>query len=104
MSKVVTANTLATGIVVFLGMDGGWTHAIADARVFPNADAAEDGLAAAKQDEVRALIVDPFVTDRGPDANGRPAMTLRDTIRAFGPTIRFRPTDQVSATDPAARG
>ena len=92
MSKVVTANALSTGKVVFLGADGRWVEAVGQARDYPDAAAAEEGLARAKADADRAIIVDPFVTDAGPTENGRPKMTLRDTIRAFGPTIKFMPS------------
>ena len=91
MAKIVTANTLATGHVVFLAADGNWVTALAQAATYADADAAEQGLALGRRDQERGLIVDAFITDKGPDKDGRPAMTLRDTIRAFGPTIRYIP-------------
>ena len=92
MSKVVTANTLDTGTVVFLGRDGAWVAAIAEAALYEDAGAVEAGLERANADAARAIVVDPFVTDAGPKQDGRPKMTLRDTIRAFGPTINFMPS------------
>ena len=91
MAKIVTANTLATGHVVFLAGDGSWVEVLARAATFDDAAAADEGLACAQRDAARGLIVDPFVTDKGPGDGGRPTMTLRDTIRAFGPTIRYLP-------------
>ena len=91
MAKIVTANTLAVGHVVFLAADGRWVETVADAATYDDANAAEQGLATARADQERGLIIDAFVTDKGPDKDGRPAMTLRDTIRAFGPTIRYLP-------------
>lgn len=91
MVKIVTANTLATGHVVFLAADGSWVDALDRAAAFEDAGAADGGLAAAQGDVQRGLIVDPFVTEKGPDKDGRPTMTLRDTVRAFGPTIRYIP-------------
>ena len=91
MAKIVTANTLAVGHVVFLATDGRWVETVAEAAVYDDATAAEEGMATARIDQERGLIVDAFVTDKGPDKDGRPAMTLRDTIRAFGPTIRYLP-------------
>lgn len=91
MTKIVTANTLATGHVVFLGVDGSWVQAVADAASYVDAEAAEAGLAIARVAQQQGLIVDAFVTDRGPDKDGRSAMTLRDTIRAYGPTISYLP-------------
>ena len=92
MAKIVTANTLATGHVVFRAADGCWVADVARAATFSDEVAAEETLALARGDQERGLIVDPFVTDKGgADGGGRPAMTLRDTIRAFGPTIRYLP-------------
>ena len=91
MAKIVTANTLATGHVVFMAADGAWVGTLDHAAAYEDAAAAEAGFAAALGDVQRGLIVDPFVTDKGPDKDGRPAMTLRDTVRAFGPTIRYLP-------------
>ena len=91
MPKVVTANTLATGKVVFQGSDGAWVEAIAEARRYDDAAAAEEGLAKATVDVERAVVVEPFMVEAGAAEGGRPKMTLRDTIRAYGPTIRFMP-------------
>ena len=88
MSKVVTANTLATGKVVFLGADG-WVETMDEAHLYDDDDAAEVGLERAVADAEKALIVEPFIADSGPAKDGRPKMTLRDTIRAYGPTIDF---------------
>ena len=94
MSKIITANTLATGTVVFYGTGGAWVDAIADAVIFDDLPAAEVGLFEAKQDEAKAVVVDAFIVDRSPDGWGETKMTLRDTIRAFGPTIKYLPTDE----------
>lgn len=91
MSKIVTANTLSTGTVVFLGADDRWVAAVEDARIYPDAEAAEDGLAIGRRDAEHAIVVDPFVTDKKPATEGQRGMTLRDSIRAFGPTVRFGP-------------
>lgn len=90
MSKVVTANDLATGRVLFMG-SGGWVRDFDQATVFENENEVEAALDQANQDAARCLIVDPFAAAIGASAaDGPPKMTLRDTIRAFGPTIRFR--------------
>ena len=108
MSKVVTANVLSTGHVVFLAIGGSlatggiWVGSIEEAEVFADAEAADEGLAIAKRDAEHAVVVEPFVTDTGESYTGKsggaPAMTLRDTIRARGPTIDFLPASA------AARG
>lgn len=105
MPKIVTANNLRTGTVVFLDSHDAWVEDVAAARLFADADAAEEGLEIAQKDAARSIIVDPFVTDKAPDADGKPGMTLRDRIRAFGPTIEFLPaavSDHVSSADEQA--
>ena len=104
MSKVISANTLATGTVVFYGENGAWVDAIADATVFDDAPTAEAGLFEAKQDEAKALVVDAFIVDRSPGADGKTKMTLRDTIRAYGPTIHFLPADEPAPKSGAFAG
>ena len=101
MSKVITANTLATGTVVFYGAAGVWVGAIAEAAVFDDDASAEAALFEAKEDEAKAIVVDAFVVDQSPDGEGKTKMTLRDTIRAYGPTIKFLPPDE-PALSPAA--
>lgn len=96
MSKIVTANRLSTGTVIFLGADGEWVSAVEDARLFPDAATAEEGLDIGRRDAERAIVVDPFVTDKNPAAEGQSGMTLRDSIRAFGPTISFGPDAKVA--------
>ncbi len=86
MSKMISANDLATGAVVFLGTAGTWVGAVDQAAAYADDAAAEDGLAIARRDVRRNLIVDPFVTEKGNDGK----MTLRDSIRANGPTIDYR--------------
>lgn len=90
MPKVVTANLLATGSVVFLGADDTWVGSVEDAAGFDDDKAADEALGRAQRDQERALVVEPFITERGVSHDGRAAMTLRDTIRAYGPTIRFK--------------
>ena len=91
MSKVITANMLATGRVVFAGTNNAWVESISEAAVFADEAAAQGALAQAQLDQERAIIVDPFVTARGSGPDDRRDMTLRETIRAYGPTISYQP-------------
>jgi hypothetical protein len=97
MSKVISANMLAKGNVVFLGVNGAWVETIADAIAFADAASAEIGLAAAKLDEKRAVVVEPFIVDKKDEAEGQASMTLRNAIRAFGPTIDYMPASSSAA-------
>ncbi len=88
MPKVVTANLLTTGAVVFLGEDETWVDRIDAAKRFADTASAESGLATGLRDVGHAIVVDPFLAETGPGGSG---MTLRDSIRAFGPTIDYLP-------------
>ena len=95
MTAIVSANLLATGRVVFLGREGAWVASLDEAAVYGDAAAAEAGLAAAQRRDGGRTVVEPFVTgytkgDHGKLPEGRPTMTLRDTIRANGPTVGYR--------------
>ena len=88
MPKMITANDLATGAVLYLGAGDAWVAAVDAAQAYADDAEAETGLAVARRDVERNLIVDPFVTEKGGEG-GR--MTLRESIRANGPTIDYRP-------------
>jgi hypothetical protein len=89
MSKVITANRLIDGIVVYAGHDGAWTGHLTEAKLFASKAEAEAGLLAAQNDAKRNLVVEPGLIDIAEEANGRRALTLRESIRARGPTIDF---------------
>lgn len=90
--KVVTANALRSGSVVFRTADGGWSLDIADATVAETAEVSEALIAASMQDLAADLIVEPYLVDverqeDGPEHALRPLL-LRERIRALrGPTI-----------------
>lgn len=87
MPKMISANDLATGAVLYLGVDGSWVTNVHQAAAYADDAAAEDGLAIGRRDVGRNIVVDPFVTEKGGDGA---RMTLRDAIRANGPTIDYR--------------
>lgn len=96
--KVVTANDLRRGHVVYLTTDGQWTADLAAAQL-AEGDAALALLDRAKRDE--GAVAGPYLMEvdaaRSPDGRGR----LRETIRRAGPTIRsdytaIQDTDHVS--------
>ena len=81
--KLVSANRLADGAVIYLGTDGDYVERLCDAARFD---------AAAAEDEVRRLsaaidVVEVCSVEVDGDAPiGRAA--LRETIRSAGPTTR----------------
>lgn len=85
--KVITANSLQLGLVVYLAQDGSWTEDLSSAAIFEG-EAAMAALATAQAQET--LVVGPYLmdvetdTDVTPDGRGR----LREEIRKKGPTTR----------------
>ena len=91
MPKVISANRLADGIVVYVGRDGSWSERLSQAKIFASKAEAEAGLLVAQNDAKRNLVVEPVVVEVAEDAGGLRAVTLREAIRARGPTIDFLP-------------
>ncbi len=89
MPKIVSANRLSDGIVVYLGADGSWLTSFDDARFFADDTEAKAGLSAAREDVKRNFVVDPFLVDVETGAEGQHPITLRNAIRARGPTIDY---------------
>ena len=91
MPKVISANRLADGIVVYAGRDGSWSCRLNEAMIFAGKAEAEAGLLAAQNDAKRNLVVEPCVVEVIEGPSGPRAVTLREAIRACGPTIDFLP-------------
>jgi hypothetical protein len=93
MATVVSANRLDDGSVTYLDGDGNWVASLAAAKVFvANADATaalEVGHAAV----LHNIVVDPTLVEVVDGPTGRRAVTLRETIRATGPTVKYAESD-----------
>ena len=86
-TKLLSANRLRDGAVVYAAQSGDWTTEVTEARVAANADE-EASLTAFGVAAVRSnTVVDPNLVDNErPDA-AHPRF-LRERIRATGPTVR----------------
>ncbi len=102
MPKIISANRLADGIVVYAGRDGSWSGRLSEAKVFVSPAEAEAGLLLAQDDTKCNLVVEPCVVEVIEGASGLRAVTLRETIRARGPTIDFLPRTHAFAQDAGA--
>ncbi|MGH6829567.1 MAG: DUF2849 domain-containing protein [Methylocella sp.] len=91
MPKVICANRLVDGTVVYVGRDGSWFERLSQSKIFAGKAEAEAGLLVAQNDAKRNLVVEPVVVEVTEDASGLRAITLREAIRACGPTIDFLP-------------
>ena len=91
--QAVTANRLRDGAPVYFIGDGRWSPSIDDA-AHATAEAAESLLAEAQASPTPLPVVAPYLIDAVlEDGRLRPA-SLRERIRAFGPTVgsaRARP-------------
>lgn len=82
--KVVTAWNVLTGGTVYRTSAGKWSEFVSDAHIVSGADA-EQALAAAQKEET--LVLDPYVMEVTENGQVAGRETLRETIRANGPTI-----------------
>jgi hypothetical protein len=92
MLKIISANRLEDGLVVYLVAEGTWTQDINQAKRFGSEAEVAAGLKLAKADEKRNLIVEPFGVDvEAVDTKSVEALSLRNAIRAKGPTVDYLP-------------
>jgi hypothetical protein len=80
---VITAWLSTTGRVVYLTKDRAWSEDLSDADVMTGLGA-NDVLAWASTDQTRAT--DPYFIQVTPDGKVAGRETIRETIRATGPT------------------
>jgi hypothetical protein len=85
LTQIVTANRLIDGIVVFQDKAGGWSEDFARAAAHEDATAA---LACAGEDVAASLVVDPYAIEVELRNGHYAPKTLREAIRAAGPTVR----------------
>ncbi len=86
--KVLTANILTDGIVVYLAAGGTWTEKLPEARFLADESEQTRLLHVAEQDVERLIIVDPYLMDAVYGADGPEPVSQRERIRATGPTIQ----------------
>ncbi|WP_319772747.1 DUF2849 domain-containing protein [Breoghania sp.] len=86
--KIVTANRLADGEVVWLGHNEVWVETIESAWLLEDESALEAGEAAATRAVALNRIVDVEVIDVRREGGAIVPVRLRERIRAAGPTFR----------------
>jgi len=85
-ARVLTANRLDDGAVVYRSAAGDWVARLADAAVAEDEAAATALLAAGEADLARGLVVGPYLIAVARGAAPAP-VTQRERIRAAGPTV-----------------
>ena len=85
--RMIIANRLSDGLVVFLTAGGDWSVDIAAGIVIADETEEDRLFTRAKVDEAQCRVVDPNLIDVTVD-DGRPRpVAMREAIRAFGPTV-----------------
>lgn len=89
VSQVLTANLVVEGEVVYWREDGSWTLELKEAFVFEAASAEEQGVASADSAVAEQKIMDPYFFAVSLDDGAISPSSVRETIRAKGPTVRL---------------
>ena len=87
MPEMITANRLDDGHVVYLDATGGWTEDFRAGLVLEDADAGKAALARGEAAAEANLVVEPYAIELEMRAGHLAPRTLRERIRAEGPTI-----------------
>lgn len=86
--KVVTANHLLEGDVIYMTVSGDWTRDLAEAELLTDEAVAEERLITAQQQA--AITVGAYLADAKQDDEGRPVPThFREEFRRTGPSNYF---------------
>ncbi len=84
--RVLTANRLGDGRVVYLSEDGGWVSKLDAARLVRDDAEAETAEAAGAAAVADRFVVEPYLIDVELVEDGVQPARLRERIRAQGPT------------------
>ena len=87
MPQVVTANRLGDGVVVYLDGDDGWSARIADGRVAVDEAEATVLMRIAERAQIGCQVVEPYLIDVADEGGAIRPSSLREVIRAEGPTV-----------------
>ena len=84
ISKVITANDLRSGELIYLRFPHDWTPELSKASVITDDDLAQAGLAFAQGQS--NVVVGAYLSDVVAEADGPKAIHFRDTFRSTGPS------------------
>ena len=88
-ASVISANRLADGTVVFFAPANDWVEHLSGAKPYASKAETEAALILARQDEASNIVVDVYDFAVKVEAGAIIPVTLRDSIRAAGPTIAY---------------
>ncbi len=84
----VTANRLTDGAVVYLVSAGHWSELLSDVTTAESKEASEKLLGIAEKDAA-TRVVGPYLIDLDPATDEPAATSLRERLRAAGPSVRL---------------
>lgn len=84
---VATGNHLRSGAVIYREAGGTWSGEIGRAEIADSPEAADALLAFAKADHDAGIVVEPMLIDVDRKAGRGAPRSLRERIRADGPTV-----------------
>jgi hypothetical protein len=87
MPKMIIASRLRDGLVAFMDAAGDWVVSIDSGLLIEDEAEAERLLAVAGEHVAANRIVDPYPIDVTVEAGRRRPSSIREAIRAFGPTV-----------------
>jgi Protein of unknown function (DUF2849) len=87
MARMIIANRLTDGLVVFLTGSETWELGIGAGIVIEDEAEQQRLLEVAKRHERQCLVIDPSLIDVEIDAGQPRPTSIREAIRAFGPTV-----------------
>ena len=88
MQEMIVASRLADGIVVFLDVDSGWREEFRAGAVISDPQAKAAALETAARAVADNVVVDPYPIELEMRAGHLEPKSLRERVRAFGPSVR----------------
>lgn len=85
-SKVLTANALLDGDVIYFTAERRWVTTLSDAALYEDKDSAEAALASVQDD---LALVGPYLADAIKGENGPEPTHFREEFRRTGPSNYF---------------
>ncbi len=103
-AKVMTANLLRDGDVVYLTVAGTWSLWLSEAMVVNDPSGETDLEDGAKQAERDQVVIGPYLMDVAESDAGPQPIGTREIIRAKGPTVHLHFGKQAMAGAAGAEG
>ena len=102
--QIMTANRLLGGGVVYFGEDAEWTDHFSSAKAVEDKDGEALLLAEAEKAEANQIIVGPYLIKVGRNEAGLQPLSVKEGIRAKGPTVEYGHNTPANSSGPVSSG